>query len=243
MQPVADSVLDTIANISASLIGLFLVGMIFYIQAGLDRVERTRDVVEPYFRAATLITFISLAIPLGVSLSLLTLPTAWSRLLYLTLVAALISADVATVNTVRACVRATGLRLLSTMEIVGTVLVVVIAGLPLATGGLRPDREDFVPALLVSLGVGFLSTCVLALTLFDIAQLERNGLPGDTKRTASEGSPASSLQSQRAGMSPTLPVTISGAVDMARQGNDRPSQPIEGETEHDHSPRSSTPWL
>lgn len=188
MDPVADDALGTIADISASLIGLFLVGMIFYIQTGFDRVERSRDLIEPYFRAATLITFISLAIPLGVSLSLLTLPLGWSRLLYLTLVTALIAADVTTVRAVRACVRATGLRLLSIMEIVGTVMVVVIAGLPVTTGGLHPDREDFVPALLVSLGVGFLSTCVLVLTLFDIARLERTGLPGDVDRSpAQEG--------------------------------------------------------
>ncbi|MDH3306412.1 MAG: hypothetical protein OEO77_02660 [Acidimicrobiia bacterium] len=187
MDPVADHVLDTIANISASLIGLFLVGMIFYIQTGFDRVERSRDHVEPYFRAATLITFISLAIPLGVSLSLLTLPIAWSRLLYLILVAALIAADVSTINAVRACVRATGLNLLSMMEFVGTVMVIVIAGLPVTTGALHPEREDLVPALLISLGVGFLSTCVLVLTLFDIARLERADLPQDVDQKASRG--------------------------------------------------------
>ena len=189
MDPVADSVLDTIANISASLIGLFLVGMIFYVQTGFDRVERSRDLIEPYFRAATLITFISLAIPLGISLSLMTLPLVWSQLLYLTLLAALIAADVTTIKAVRACVRATGLRLLSMMEIVGTAMVAAIAGLPVATGGLQPEREDLVPALLVSLGVGFLSTCVLVLTLFDIARLERAGPPGHADRSASSASP------------------------------------------------------
>ncbi len=187
MDPVTDDVLTTVADISASLIGLFLVGMIFYIQTGFDRVERSRDLVEPYFRAATLITFISFAIPLGVSVTLMTLPLGWSRLLYAVLVVALIAADVSTVTAVRACVRATGLHLLSMMEIVGTVMVVVIAALPLATGGLRPEREDFVPALLVSLGVGFLSTCVLVLTLFDIARLERSGLPVDIEHPASDG--------------------------------------------------------
>jgi len=38
----------------------------------------------------------------------------------------------------------------------------------------QPVREDFVPAILISLGVAFLSTCVLVLTLFDIAQFERS---------------------------------------------------------------------
>ncbi len=173
MDPVSDDVLTTLAGISASLIGLFLVGMILYIQDGFDRTERTRAVVEPYFRAATLITFVSLAIPLGVSLTLLVLPIGWSRSLYAALIVGLIATNLSTIHAVRTCVRATGLHLLWGMEVVGTVLVVAMAIAPLWTGGLSPGREDLVPGLLLSLAVGFLSTCVLVLTLFDIARLER----------------------------------------------------------------------
>ncbi len=173
MDPVTDDFLMTIAGISASLIGLFLVGMILYIQTGFERMERTRDVVEPYFRAATLITFIALALPLGVGLTLVVLRVEWSRLLYVALIAALIAANVKTVDAVRACVRSTGLRLLWWMEVVGAFFVVAIAVAPLASGGFTPGREDFAPGLLLSLAVGFLSTCVLVLTLFDIARIER----------------------------------------------------------------------
>lgn len=175
MDPVSDEFLIAVAEISAALIGLFLVGMIFYIQTGFDRLERSRSVVEPYFRAATLITFISFAIPLGVSLTLVALPIVWSRLLYVALVAGLIAADISTVKTVRECVRVTGLRLLLMMEVVGTVVVALMVILPLVTGGLRPEQEDFVPVILLSLGIGFLSTCVLVLALFDIARFERSG--------------------------------------------------------------------
>ncbi len=182
MDPVADDVLTTMAGISASLIGLFLVGMILYIQTGFDRTDRTRGVVEPYFRAATLITFISLALPLGVSLTLVVLPIGWSQLLYAALIVALVAAEVKTVDAVRGCVRATGLRLLWAMEVVGTIIVVVMAVLPLSTGGLSPDREDFVPGLLLSLVIGFLSTCVLVLTLFDIARIERTATSTEPAR-------------------------------------------------------------
>ncbi len=174
MEPVSDDFLEALAGISASLIGLFLVGMILYIQTGFDREERTRSVIEPYFRAATLITFISLALPLGVSLTLVALPIGWSLLLYATSIVALVAADLQTINTVRVAVRATGLNLLWVMEAVGTVLVVAMAIIPLATGGFSPDREDLVPGLLLSLAIGFLSTCVLVLTLFDIARIERS---------------------------------------------------------------------
>ena len=178
MDPVADDFLIALAGISASLIGLFLVGMILYIQTGFDREEWTREVVEPYFRASTLITFVSLAVSLAVSLTLVVLPIGWSRALYAGLIVGLVAANVSTVNVVRTCVRTTGLRLLWAMEVVGTALVVVMVVAPLWTGGLTPEREDFVPGLLISLGVGFLSTCVLVLTLFDIARLERSDMSG-----------------------------------------------------------------
>ena len=48
MDPVDDEFLTVLAGISASLICLFLVGMILYIQTGFDREQRTREVVEPY---------------------------------------------------------------------------------------------------------------------------------------------------------------------------------------------------
>lgn len=177
MDLVSDDFLIAVAEISAALIGLFLVGMIFYIQTGFDRLERSRGVVEPYFRAATLITFISFAIPLGVSLTLVAFPIVWSRLLYVALVVGLVVVDFSTVKAVRDCVRLTGLRLLVMMEVVGTAVVALMVILPLVAGGLRPEREDLVPAILLSLGIGFLSTCVLVLTLFDIARFERSGSP------------------------------------------------------------------
>lgn len=178
MDPVSDALLLTVAGISASLIGLFLVGMVFYIQSGFSQLERSRGVVEPYFRASTLIVFITYAIPLGVSLTLVALPIVWSRLLFLALVLGLVPAAVSTAARVRAVMGATtGLGLLLMIEVVGTAAVVLMVILPLATGGFSPDREELVPALLISLGVAFLSTCVLVLTLFDIARFERSDRP------------------------------------------------------------------
>jgi hypothetical protein len=177
MDPVSDTFLLTVAEISAALIGLFLVGAIFYIQSGYESNERSREVVEPYFRAATAITLITYAIPLTVSLTLVALPIVWSRLLWAVLVVALVIANVATVGTVRAVVRVAGLRLLVMIEIVGTVTVLIMVVLPLALGGLSPGREDLVPSILLSLGIAFLGTGVLVLTLFDIARFERSELP------------------------------------------------------------------
>ncbi len=173
VDPVSDAFLIDVAGISATLVGLFLVGMILYIQAGFERTERSRSVVEPYFRSSTVITFVALAIPFGVSLTLVVLPLGWSQVFFASLVVGLIAANAATIRDARACARATGLRLLSAMEVVGTAIVALMVVTPVAIGGLSPDREALVPSLLMSLSIGFLSTCVLVLTLFDIARLER----------------------------------------------------------------------
>lgn len=184
MGPTSDGFLLTIAEIAAGLVGLFLVGMIFYIQSGYEHHVRSRSVVEPYFRAATAITFVLLAIPLGVSLTMVALPIVWSRVLFLILVIMLVVTNVTSVSTQRAVVRQTGLSLPIVMEMVGTAGVALIVALPLATGGFTPGREDLVPPLLLSLGVAFLSICVLVLLLFDIARFERSELPAPPLRGA-----------------------------------------------------------
>lgn len=174
MDPVSENFLLLVAEVSAALIGLFLVGMIFYIQTGFGQLERSRVVVEPYFRASTRIVLILYSIPLVLSLTLVALPILWSQLLFLTLIVGLVAANISTAVGVRPVMRVTGNRTLFINEIVGTAGVALMVILPLATGGLRPSREDLVPSMLISLGIAFLSTCVLVLTLFDIAEFERS---------------------------------------------------------------------
>lgn len=177
MNTVSNDFLLALADISAALTGLFLVGMIFYIQIGYEKRQRSRAVVEPYFRAATSITFIAFVVPVVVSLTLVALPIGWSVVLYYGLVFALIVADIATVSTVRKLHQEMRLGLLVMIEVVGTAVVVLMIILPPVTGGLTMEREDLVPGLLLSLGVAILATWVLVLTLFDIARFERSEPP------------------------------------------------------------------
>lgn len=170
----SDDLLLTVAEVSAGLIGLFLVGMIFYIEAGFNRLERSRDVVEPYFKASTRIVLILYAVPLGLSLTLVALPVVWSRVLFVGVAAGLVAANVSTAGGVRPVMRATGSNTLLINEVIGTIGVAAMVILPLATGGLHPDRGDFVPVIVIGLGLAFLSTCVLVLSLFDIARFERS---------------------------------------------------------------------
>ena len=134
--------------------------------------------VEPYFRAATLITFIAYSVPLAVALTLIALPLVWSQILYWLLVCGLLVVNVRTVSTVREVQRDVGLSLLTMVEVVGSVAIAAMIILPLATGGINPGQEDLVPGLLISMGIAFLGTCVLVLSLFDIARFERSHQEG-----------------------------------------------------------------
>jgi len=193
MDTVSDDFFLALAEISSALTGLFLVGIVLYIQVGYDKSERSRAVVEPYMRAATSITFIAYAIPVVVSLTLVSLPIAWSRWLYYGLLLGLVAVNVTTVATVRRVQQEMRLRLLVMIEVVGTVAVALMVVLPLATGGLAFTRDDLVPGLLLSLGVAFLGTWVLVLTLFDIARYERSRLAsaasGDTADVVEQEGP------------------------------------------------------
>src|SRR5215211_4204887 len=78
MRQVSNEFLLNMAEVSATLIGLFLVGVFFYVEPGFRRFDRARERFEPYLRSGTRITMILFAISLGLSLALvaLTLPVA-----------------------------------------------------------------------------------------------------------------------------------------------------------------------
>lgn len=70
MRRVSDDFLLNMAEVSATLIGLFLVGVFFYVESGFRRGDPSQDVFWRYLRSGTRITLIVLSIPLGLSLSL-----------------------------------------------------------------------------------------------------------------------------------------------------------------------------
>ena len=54
MKPVSDAFLLNMAEVSATLIGLFLVGVFFYVETGFRRLEPdARAAMEPYMRSGT----------------------------------------------------------------------------------------------------------------------------------------------------------------------------------------------
>ena len=171
MRPVTDELLLGIAGVSATVVGLFLVGAFFYVEAGMRQQDgRARATMQPYMRAGTRIVMILFALALFLSLALAALDLAWARALYVVLTLLLIAANVETALRVRSVGLPGQPRTLLLNEIVGTIGVLLIAVLPWAIGGWRPGREELTLAALLALGTAFVSVGAMALCAFDPAR-------------------------------------------------------------------------
>jgi hypothetical protein len=170
VRQVSDAFLLNLAEVSATLIGLFLVGVFFYVETGFRRYDHARAVFEPYLRAGTRITLIVFAIPLGLSLSLVAMDLLWARVLFLVLSLILLAANIDSAVRVRGVARATGSVALLVNEVVTSVLALTLIVLPWILGGLRPSREDLAWAIVLSFAAGFLSISATVMSAFDIAR-------------------------------------------------------------------------
>lgn len=169
MRDVSDSFLLQMAEISAGLFGLFMVGMLFFVEMGFNNIGRDRGFVISYFRASTRIVLLLFTIPLGVSLTLVVLEPVWSTVLFATLSIALVAANVDTAMRVRSIQNVTRTHTLLINEVVGTAAVAVLVVLPWVLGGLDPSREDLTWAILISFAAAFFSLYALLMSVFDLA--------------------------------------------------------------------------
>jgi hypothetical protein len=172
MRPVSDAFLLNVAEVSATLIGLFLVGMFFFVETGFRRLGRERELLEPYFVASTRIVLILYALPLALSLTLVTLTLGWSRALFALFCLVLVAANVDTLVRMRRVAQVNRSLVLLTNEAIGTFLVVLIVVVPWALGGFHPTREDLTWAILLSLAAGFLSIGAAILAVFEVGSEE-----------------------------------------------------------------------
>ncbi len=169
MREVSDSFLLQMAEVSGGLFGLFVVGMLFFVETGFRSLGPEREVVIPYFRASTRIVLILFAIPLGVSFTLVVLEPVWSTVLFALLSLLLVAANLDTAIRIRSVHDVTGSRVLQLNEVVGTIGVAVLVLLPWILGGIDPSREDLTWAILVAFATAFLSLATLVISVFDIA--------------------------------------------------------------------------
>lgn len=171
MRQISDAFLLNMAEVSATLIGLFLVGVFFFIETGLRRLEEAREVFGPYLRSGTRITLIVFAIPLGLSLALVALDPVYARVLFAVLSLLLLAANVDSAARIRGVAKVTGSSGFLLLEVVTTTMVLALVVLPWALGGLSPTREDLTWAILLSFAAGFLSIGATVMSAFDIARV------------------------------------------------------------------------
>ena len=179
MRRVPDAFLLNMAEVTATLIGLFLVGVFFYVETGFRRWDRSRDVFERYLRSGTRITLIVLSIPLGMSLALVVMDPAWTRILFVVLSLVLIAANVDSALHVRGVRRATGSTALVVNEIVTTAMTLALLSLPWILGGLHPTRQDFAWSILLAFAAGLLSIGAIVMSAFDVARPTDVSEPGE----------------------------------------------------------------
>lgn len=172
MREVSDAFLLNVAEISATLIGLFLIGVFFYVETGLRRWGEARATFEPYLRAGTRITLLVFAFPIALSLALVVLEPLWSRVAFAVLSVLLVAANVDTVVRVRGVSSAIQSGMFVVLEVVTTLLSALLVVLPWALGGLHPTREDLTWAILLAFVAGFLSIGTTVMSVFDAGRLE-----------------------------------------------------------------------
>jgi hypothetical protein len=168
MREVSDAFLLNMAEVTAALAGLFLVGIFFFIESGFRGPQR--PALEPYFRAGARIILILFSFPLLLSMTLVVLDPVWSHLLFALLSVLLIAANVDTLLRVRGVGETS--RTLFVHELIGTALVPFIVALPWILGGIDPSREDLTWSILLSFAVALLSVSAIVIAAFDVARLE-----------------------------------------------------------------------
>jgi hypothetical protein len=107
VRPVSDVFLLSVAELSATLIGLLLVGAFFYVETGLRRLGHAREAATSYLRAGTRIVLLLYGMTLAPSLSLVALEPIWARLFFAVLSLLLLAANVITSIRIRALAKLT----------------------------------------------------------------------------------------------------------------------------------------
>lgn len=179
MQPIADDFLLHVAEISASLLGLFFVGVFLYVQTVLGR--RHDGVVEsPYIRSSAQVVIVLSAISIGMSLALIALEPRLHRLLFIGLSLLLVVATLERIRRFRALPEPPGPLLLAG-EVIATASSALVVALPWILGRLEPTREDLTWSVLLAFASGLFSIWGMVMIAFDIGSRGQ----GDERPTSS----------------------------------------------------------
>jgi hypothetical protein len=172
MNPVSEGFLLTTAQIAATLIGLLLVGVLFFAETGLRRLGAQDLHAMPYLRAGVRWVLVVYSMVLGVSLALIAFEPIWAALVFalfgLAVIAALVSQTQRTLELARA--RPDWMQAWSAW--LPWPPTFIILALPWILGGLTPGAEAFVITLLLGGAMAFISTASLVLLTLELSALD-----------------------------------------------------------------------
>jgi hypothetical protein len=184
---VGDEVLVATAQIAATLIGLLLVGVLFFAETGLRQLSRFGPQVAAYLRSGTRFILLLYSLALALSLALLVLEPAWVAVTFVVLGIAILSALVSFTLRARDLRRVMARMHVASLWIAWPPVLVTLA-LPWVTEGLNPGREAFTATILLSGALAFVGTASLVLLAFDLTALEKEARAGRSPTAGAGGS-------------------------------------------------------
>lgn len=164
MPEVTNEFLLGLAGIAATLVGTFIVAVFFYLGSAL---HRSRGAADRYMRAGTRWVLIAYGLPMFVPVVLAGAGPGWAAVTFLVCAGVLVIATVDTTRRIATAGAAGESHALAANEVVTSLAVMILAVLPWVLGGWTPERNDFVPSLLIALAIGFTSTTTVIMSVFD----------------------------------------------------------------------------
>ena len=172
MRPIPDALLLTTAEIAATLIGLLLVAVFFYLETGFRRLETVGPEAQPFLKATAQLIVLQYSLVLGLSLGLIALQPLWVTFLFLALSLGIVVGLVDWTRWGRALSRDLR-RAVRIRPVLAWPIVLIPLALPFVLGGWEPDREALSTSLFLEGAVAFANTVSLLLLAFDLAAIER----------------------------------------------------------------------
>lgn len=178
MNTVSDGFLLTTAQIAATLLGLLLVGALFYAETGLRKLGTIAPQTTPYLQAGTILILLLYSLVLGLSLALVAFGPVWSTVLFVLLGLAVLAALVLFTRRTLDLSRARPDWIRPFWAWLPWPPTLITLALPWLLGGLSPDRDAFVASIFVGGATAFQATASLVLLTFEVAALEKEGPSG-----------------------------------------------------------------
>jgi hypothetical protein len=180
LNPVTGEFLLTVAAIAATLIGLLLVGGLFYVETGFRGARTMERVGAPFLRSTIKLTLMLYAFSLAPSLALVVLRPPWLAVTFAVAGAVLLAPLVEWTRAYRELRRTVPVPRSSPW--IACLVVAAMLALPWALEGWEPGREAVTGAILLAGALAVASTADPLLTSFELSRWE----------SAARGAPAGS---------------------------------------------------